>query len=304
MLYSRPDIRTSQCTIGEAIHYDGIALHSGHRVSMSLFPAPANCGIHFLRRDVDIARGLVTATWHDVIATDPYIVLGNQYGITVSMVGHLLAALRGCGVDNVVIEISGGEVPVFDGSCAPLVAMINHAGVVAQSTPRQGIWIDHFISVRYGEHYAFLKPSLVPMITVDFFNADSAHSPQHLSLCLLDSIFEREIAPARNPELQLKGSHGYASQSDQPAAGEPRFADELARSRLLECLGLMALADAPICGHLYLYNPGGFLCYSLLRELFASRDSWHQISYAEIDQLTGGIAEDFYQVMPDARFTG
>jgi UDP-3-O-[3-hydroxymyristoyl] N-acetylglucosamine deacetylase len=298
MLYSRPDIRSVQCTLNEPIHCVGYSQHSRNKVSMSLLPAPANSGVHFLRRDVGIARALITASRHNVVDTHPYTVLANEYGVSIGNVGNLLAALRGCGVDNVLIEVSSGELPSFDGSSAPLVAMINQAGVVAQGAARHGIWIDHFVAVRSGEHYAFIKPGLMPLITVDGVVSAGSHTPQQLSLSLLDHVFEQEIAPARNPEFNIDGDSRFiASQDPQSVNGEtePRFADEFARYKILECLGFLALAEVPICGQLYIYKPCTFLINALISELFATRDSWRQLSYAKINQLTGGIAATSYQ---------
>jgi len=307
MLYSRLDIRTTQCTLKEPIHCTGFGLLSSKEISMSLMPAPANSGVHFLRRDVDITRALIPASWHNVVETYPYTVLANEYGVGIARVEALLAALRGCGIDNLLIEISSSEVPIFDGSSAPLVAMINRAGVTAQGAARHGIWIDHFVGVRSGEHYAFIKPGVMPLITVDGAVPDDSHIPQQLSLSLLDHVFEQEIAPARNPEFSIEGgSHLIASLGPQSAhrETEPRFDDEFARYKILECLGFLALAETPICGQLYFYKPCTFLVNALMHELFTARDTWRQLSYVEIDQLTGEIAQASYQKISDRQPPG
>lgn len=307
MLYSQPEIRTTQGTLKGPIHCVGHGLHSGSKVSMSLLPAPANSGVHFLRRDVDITRAVIPASWHNVFDFHPYTVLINEYGVSISKVEPLLAALRGCGVDNVLIEVSAGEVPILDGSSAPLVAMIKQAGVTGQGAARQGIWIDQFVGVRSGEHYAFIRPAVVPEITVDGVIADGEHKPQLLSLSLLDHVFEDEIAPARNPASDLEKDYRFiASGNPQAEAGnaEPRFTDELARFRIQECLGFLALTETPICGQLYLYKPCTFLIDALLKELHLARDTWRQLSYTEINQLTGEVAQASYQKTPDRRRAG
>ncbi|MDH3762547.1 MAG: UDP-3-O-acyl-N-acetylglucosamine deacetylase [Gammaproteobacteria bacterium] len=307
MLYSRPDIRTNQGTLKQPIHCVGYGLHSREKVSMSLMQAPANSGVHFLRRDIDIKRAIIPASWHNLFDLHPYTVLINEYGVSISKVEPLLAALRGCGVDNVLIEVSAGEVPVLDGSSAPLVAMIQQAGIDAQRAARQGIWIDHFVAVRCGEQYGFIRPGVVPEITVDGVIPDGEHKPQLLSLHLLDHVFEREIAPARNPEADLE--HGYdfieaGNPNTAPVEAEPRFSDEFARYRIQECLGFLALTEAPICGQLYLYKPSRFLVDALLQELYVARDTWRQISYTEIDRLTGEITQTSAQKTPDRRRAG
>jgi UDP-3-O-[3-hydroxymyristoyl] N-acetylglucosamine deacetylase len=286
MLYTRNDIRAIQGTLREEIQCTGHGLRSANEVSLKILPAPANSGISFLRRDVKISRALIPASWKNVFDTHPCTVLGNDYGVSISRVERVLAALRGCGVDNALIEVSGAEVPILDGSSAPIVEMINRAGVIAQGVARHGIWIDHFVAVRSGEHYAFVKPGRLPSITVDGIIAPGSHTPQQASFDLLDHVFEREIAPARRPGFDNSLSARRSSKTGYDI-GQPRFDDELTRNRALECLGFLALSEAPIYGELYFYKPSTFLIDLLISELNAARDTWRRLSYVEIDRLSG-----------------
>jgi UDP-3-O-[3-hydroxymyristoyl] N-acetylglucosamine deacetylase len=266
---------------------------------MTLYPAAPNTGICFLRRDVDPEHMLIRASWKNVVDTRLCTVLGNEHGVTVSTVEHLLAALRSCGIDNLLIEISGDEVPILDGSCAPLVEMINQAGIVSQRLPRFGICIDRPIEVRQGEHYAVLAPCEVPRITVDIEFANSAIGSQYLSVDLTDKSFETEIAPARTfgfaDEVEQLREQGLALGGsvrnavlldDDRVVNEEglRFTDEFARHKILDCLGDLALAGAPIFGQLYAHKPGHRLNNALLREMFAHTDSWSKLTYEEINQ--------------------
>ena len=298
MVYSNPTNSTTQCTINEIISYVGIGLHSGHKVSMTLYPAAPNTGICFLRRDVDPEHMLIRASWKNVVDTRLCTVLGNEHGVTISTVEHLLAALRSCGVDNLLIEMNGDEVPILDGSCAPLVTIIKKAGVVTQRVPRFGIWIERPIEVRQGEHYAILAPSEVPRITVDIEFANAAIGSQCVSVDLIDNVFETEIAPARTfgfaDELEQLHEQGLALGGsvrnavlldDDRVVNEEglRFADEFARHKILDCLGDLALAEAPIFGQLYAHKPGHRLNNALLREMFAHTDAWSRLTYEEIN---------------------
>ncbi len=298
MVYSNPTNSTTQCTINEIISYVGIGLHSGHKVSMTLYPAAPNTGICFLRRDVDPEHMLIRASWKNVVDTRLCTVLGNEHGVTISTVEHLLAALRSCGVDNLLIEMNGDEVPILDGSCAPLVTIIKKAGIVTQRVPRFGIWIERPIEVRQGEHYAILAPSEVPRITVDIEFANAAIGSQCVSVDLIDNVFETEIAPARTfgfaDELEQLREQGLALGGsvrnavlldDDRVVNEEglRFADEFARHKILDCLGDLALAEAPIFGQLYAHKPGHRLNNALLREMFAHTDAWSRLTYEEIN---------------------
>ncbi len=299
MVYSKPAIGTSQCTINESIHYIGVGLHSGHKVSMALHPATPNSGIFFVRKDVQSDHAFIRASWRNVVDTRLCTVLGNEHGVTISTVEHLLAALRGCGVDNLMIEINSDEVPILDGSCAPLVKLIKKAGVVPQRVPRYGIWIERPVEVKQGERYSILTPSAVPRITVDIEFANAAIGSQCLTVDLIDDVFETEIAPARTfgfaneleqlreQGLALGGSMRNAVLVDDDGVVNPeglRFSDEFARHKILDCIGDLALAEAPIFGHLYSHKPGHRLNNALLRELFAHQDAWIRVSFDEINR--------------------
>jgi len=296
MVYSKPANRSFQCTLADSIDYVGVGLHSGKNLSMKLLPAPPNSGICFLRRDVAPEHGLIRASWRNVVDTRQCTVLGNEHGVTLSTVEHLLAALRGSGVDNALIELSAGEVPILDGSCAPLMRMIAAAGLSSQRLPRQAIWIESPIEIRQGERLAVLAPGEWPRISVDIEFEHAAIGTQCYSVELHDQIFASEIAPARTfgfaseldelraQGLALGGSMQNAVLLDDDGvvnAEGLRFADEFARHKILDCLGDLALAELPIFGHLYAYRPGHRLNNALLREMFASPDAWRRIGYDE-----------------------
>jgi UDP-3-O-[3-hydroxymyristoyl] N-acetylglucosamine deacetylase len=132
LLFTHPLNSNTQCTINKIVSYVGIALLSGRRVSVQMHPATPNSGIFFVRTDVPAAHSVIRASWINVVDTRLCTVLGNEHGVTISTVEHLLSAIRSCGIDNMMIEISGDEVPILDGDCAQIVKIINNAGVVSQ----------------------------------------------------------------------------------------------------------------------------------------------------------------------------
>ena len=297
MVYSNPRYSTVQCTLNQVIDYVGIGLHGGRNVAMQLHPAAPNSGINFFRRDVPRAHALVPALWKNVVDTRLCTVLGNEHGVTVSTVEHLLAAIRSCGIDNLLIELSGDEVPILDGSCAPIIDIIKRAGVASQRVPRYGIFIERPIEVRQGERFATLTPSSIPRITVDIDFESRAIGSQYASIDLIDDRFETCIAPARTfgfaEELEQLRSQGLAlggsmrnavlvDQDEIVNAEGLRFDDEFARHKILDCCGDLALADAPIFGHLYSSRPGHRLNQALLREMYNHPQAWRRLSYAEI----------------------
>jgi UDP-3-O-[3-hydroxymyristoyl] N-acetylglucosamine deacetylase len=297
MVYSNPLNSNTQCTINEIMPYVGIGLHSGRRVTMQLHPAAPTSGIFFVRSDVPAAHAVIPASWKNVVDTRLCTVLGNEHGVTISTVEHLLAAIRSCGVDNLMIEISADEVPILDGSCAPIVALIKQAGVVSQRLPRYGIWIEQPIQVRQGERFAILEPSAIPRVTVEIDFDSAAIGQQSVSIDLVDNLFETEIAPARtfgfadelkklrSQGLALGGSMRNAILVDRDNVMNTeglRFDDEFARHKILDCCGDLALAEAPIFGHLRTHMPGHRLNHALLREMFAHPDAWQKLTYEQI----------------------
>ncbi|MDJ0777140.1 MAG: UDP-3-O-acyl-N-acetylglucosamine deacetylase [Gammaproteobacteria bacterium] len=304
MLYTITNAGYSQNTIGQAVHCIGIGLHSGHRVSMTLLPAPPNSGINFVRTDIDPEHALIRASWRNVVDTRMCTVLGNEYGITLGTVEHLMAALRTCGIDNLTIEIDSDEVPILDGSSAPLVTLAKKAGLFAQRLPRYGILIEKPVEVRQGEHYARLQPSPTPSVSVEIDFADSNIGSQRLSVPLLDTVLERDIMPARTfgfahqldglreDGLALGGSLKNAVLLDDDGIVNVeglRYADEFVRHKILDCIGDLALAGLPIFGELVARKPGHRLNHALLRELFAHRNCWSRMSYRDI--VEGSPAE-------------
>jgi UDP-3-O-[3-hydroxymyristoyl] N-acetylglucosamine deacetylase len=297
MIYTGVENPVLQCTIRKPVHYIGIGLHTGQRVSLSLFPAAPGNGIQFRRKDLPPQFGSIKANWLNVVDTRRCTVLGNEHGATVSTVEHLLAAIRTCGIDNLSIELNGEEVPILDGSSAPMLSLLRNAGVIQQGLPRPALRILRPVEISQGECHATLLPSPVPRISVniDFEHPQIGH--QSRSIALAEDLLESEIAPARTfgfaDELEKLHAQGLALGGsmdnavlldDQGVVNEEglRFADEFVRHKILDCIGDLALAGAPIFGHLLANRPGHRINNALLRELYSRRDAWELTSYAEI----------------------
>ena len=297
MVFSNATIGSYLCTIAAPIYHAGTSVYSGAPVSMTLLPAEPDTGIRFLRKDIEAEDAWIKASWRNLVEDGPLTTIGNASGVTVSGVDLVLAALRGCGVDNVVIEINRPEVPLFDGSAAPLAGLINRIGLVPQRLARFGYWIERPLQVRLGESYAILSPASLPRMTVNVEFRHAAIDAQCISLEMVDHVFTREIAPARalglDPAIDLPETGGdrfhrrFQSMITlrnriDPTGLRLRYRDEFARHAMLECFGDLALAGGPIFGHLFVHQPNHRLNHMLLRELFANRQSWSRHSYDEI----------------------
>ena len=152
MKFSRQTTLRSQATV------TGVGVHSGLPVSLTLGPASVDAGFVFVRTGLDGCDREVQASPEAVIATEFATVLGDREGPLVSTAEHVLAALRGMGVDNATIEVDGPEVPIMDGSAAAFVAAIDQAGVVTQSASRRFIQVLKPVQVRIGDSFGELRP--------------------------------------------------------------------------------------------------------------------------------------------------
>ena len=304
-------VSTYQQTLRTSIPYVGTGLHSGCRVGMQIRPAQINSGIRFVRNDVAAGRGIIPGLWHHVVDTDYGTSVGNEYGVSVSTIEHLMAALYGCGIDNAIVALDGPEVPILDGSAEPFVAMVERAGVVHQDAKRWAILVQDTVEVRDEDKFLRIEPSPVQRFTAEIDFPGTIVGNQRLSLVINHSTFKREVARARTfgfvdqvaelhaRQLALGGSTKNAILVDSESVVNDeglRFFDEFVRHKILDMLGDLSLAGVPIIGHVHGYKPGHALNQALLRKLFASEQSWSYVmlediaEFARLRRLSGALA--------------
>jgi UDP-3-O-[3-hydroxymyristoyl] N-acetylglucosamine deacetylase len=275
-----------QQTLKAPIGCVGVGLHSGLRVNMTLRPARAGHGIVFRRTDLGIE---IPARFDHVVDTRLATVLGLDDGTArVGTVEHLMAALAGSLIDNVVVEVDGPELPILDGSAAPYQFLLDCAGSVEQDAPRTVIHINRRVHVSEGDAFAEFRPAspgrthLHMAMSIDFSAA--AIGRQALSLELTPETFRRELARARTftlvQEIDQMRAAGFARGGsldnavvvDQARVLNPaglRMPDEFARHKLLDAVGDLALAGAQISGRFIAHRSGHALNNRLLRALFS-----------------------------------
>ena len=278
-----------QRTIARAVVLTGRGLHSGASVTVRLHPAGAGHGIWFRRTDVAEGDPMVPALWDAVVPAELCTRLLNAEGVEVRTVEHLMAALAGCGVGNVLVEMDGPEVPILDGSSLPFVEAILSAGVREQGAASQVIEVLRPIEVRRGGAVARLEASEVPVIEFHIDFADAAIGRQSRSMNLANGAFVRELCDSRtfcrrndvetmrSRGLALGGTYENAIVVDGPRVLTPgglRRADEPVRHKMLDALGDLALAGAPVMGRYVGIRAGHRLTNDLLRALFARPDAF------------------------------
>jgi UDP-3-O-[3-hydroxymyristoyl] N-acetylglucosamine deacetylase len=287
MKFSRQTTLRSQATV------TGVGVHSGLPVNLTVGPAPIDAGFIFVRTGLDDADREVPATAESVIATEFATVLGDHDGPLVSTAEHVLAALRGMGVDNAVIEVDGPEVPIMDGSAAPFVAAIDQAGIVTQSAARRFIQVLKPVQVAMGDSFAELRPyanGFRAEVEIDF--ANPVIGRQNYSLDLSPESFRREISRARTfgcvNDVARLWSAGFAlgaSFENSVVFDETRllnteglrYSDECARHKVLDVVGDLALAGLPLLGAYRSVRGGHKLNHAVLIALMTDRSAWRVV---------------------------
>jgi UDP-3-O-[3-hydroxymyristoyl] N-acetylglucosamine deacetylase len=275
----------AQRTLRRSVTCAGIGLHSGHKVTLSLKPAPADSGIRFQRTDLagsEIPAHVSHLSGRQQLQTG---LVSDQ--ASVDTVEHLLAALRSLGVDNVTVELNHPEVPIMDGSAAPWVYLIQDAGIKELTAPRRTIRVLKTIQVQDGDKRIALFPAdrFKISYTISFDHPLLRH--QQKTLDLDEQVFMDEIAPARTfgflKEVEMLRQRGLAlggSLENAIVLGETgvlnplRFEDEFVRHKILDVIGDLALVGYPIQGHLVVHRGGHALHTALAAELLRQRDAW------------------------------
>jgi UDP-3-O-[3-hydroxymyristoyl] N-acetylglucosamine deacetylase len=277
----------NQRTLSHPVRCQGVGLHSGAPVNLSLLPAPVNHGIMFVRTDTPRPVSIPALTEY-VVDTSLATTLGKD-GVKVSTVEHLMSALAGMGLDNVRVELDGPEVPIMDGSAAPFAALIAEAGVREQEEPRRLLVIKKTVSVVDGDKEASFSPAPRFRIscTVDFKHP--LITEQSYELEFSDRCFHREISRARtfgflrDVEMLKKmglargGSLDNAIVVDEFSILNPdglRFPDEFVRHKILDAVGDISLFGRPVVGHLKAFKTGHALNQKLVKAVLADPSSY------------------------------
>lgn len=275
-----------QTTIRSSISFSGYGLHTGQKATVTIRPAVAEHGIWFTRTDVALGDRLIPARWDAVLRSPLCTKIENSSGLQVSTVEHIMAALAGCGVHNALVEIDGPEVPILDGSAAPFVRGIMQRGLRTLAAPVRAFEVLKTVSATYGLASATLAPADTLRIDFEIDFDDVAIGHQKKSLVLNNGSFARELCDSRTfcrqidiDEMRAKGLALGGTPGENAVVfdgakvsspGGLRHNDEPVRHKMLDALGDLALAGAPLIGHYTGVRAGHSLTNTLLRTLFAT----------------------------------
>ncbi len=278
-----------QKTFKNSIGCMGVALHSGHKVSMTLKPGEPDSGIIFKRTDIAGKGAIIKASWDNVVETTLCTTLANEEGITIATVEHLMAALSSSEIDNALIEVNGPEVPVMDGSAAPFIFLVECAGTVEQERPRKFIRVLKAISIGDDKKSVSIVPSDSFTVEFDIDFESAAVSHQSYSICLDGENFKNEVSRARTfgflHEVEALRAAGLAKggslENAVVVSGDKiinedglRYDNEFVRHKVLDAVGDLYLAGGPIFGHFHGVCSGHEGTNKLLRALFEDKNAW------------------------------
>lgn len=275
-----------QQTLAQAVSFEGIGLHSGRPVAVTIHPAAANQGLKFVRADLP-GKPQIRAHYTNVVDTTRATTLGEG-GYTLSTVEHLLAALRGSGVDNALIRVHGPELPIMDGSAAPFSRLLAETGLKPLPWPRAYLMVRRPVELRDGDQWMRVFPG-EPRIT---YTIDFNHPlirRQRYTVPLRSETFRAEIAPARTfgflKEVQYLQTNGLALGGSLDNAvvlddsgvlnpGGLRFPEECVRHKILDAVGDLALLGLPLLGRLEVSRGSHDLHYQFIKQLMSQEAAW------------------------------
>jgi UDP-3-O-[3-hydroxymyristoyl] N-acetylglucosamine deacetylase len=268
-------------TIAQTVETTGTALHAGGIVHMRLAPAPPGSGVVFRRSD--LGNREIRAAYDAVTETRLGTVIAGE-GISVGVIEHLMAAVAGAEIDDLLVELDGPEPPILDGDALSYLKLIEEAGIRAQAAPRRALKVLKPVRVEAGQASAVLKPADHLEFDFEIMFDSPAIGRQHFAWRFSPQSFAAEIAPARTfgflneLDLLLKAGLGrgaslantLAIDGDRVANADlMRFPDEFVRHKILDALGDLALVGGPILGRFEGVRSGHALNNTLLRALFA-----------------------------------
>ena len=289
-----------QRTIKESVSAVGVGLHKGEKVQITLRPAPANTGIVFRRVDLEPVVD-IKATPEVVGETTLCTCLVNEQGVKISTVEHLLSAVAGLGIDNLVIDVDSPEIPIMDGSALPFVYLIQSVGIESQNVSKRFIRIKKPIRVEEGDKWAELRPyeGFRINFAIEFEHPVIANTCQTMSMDLSSCSFIKEVSRARTfgfmKDIEFLRSHNLALGGSLENAivlddyrmlnkDDLRYDDEFVKHKILDAIGDLYMGGVSILGELNAFKSGHALNNILLREVFKQVDAWEWVTYEDAQQ--------------------
>ena len=285
-----------QQTINDIVELEGIGLHNGVKVNICLKPAEVNSGIKFKRTDIDNLENIIEATYKNV--SDPVLCtkIKNSNGITVSTIEHLMGALYGEGIDNILVEVNAPEIPIMDGSAFDFVEAIRSAGLKKQDQEKKFIKVLKKFEIKDGQKTISIEP-LEKDLIIDFeivyknplirtrrkefklSNGDLTSIYNSRTFCLYEDIDQiRSLGLAKGGSLD----NAIVVKENRILNEDGlRHRHEFVEHKILDCLGDLMLSGYRIFGHIKTSQGGHQLTNALLREFLLNKSNWKFVGFKD-----------------------
>ena len=284
-----------QKTIKNSFSISGIGLHTGEHSELTFHPSPANTGIVFKRTDLNTpeVEKIIKVDFKNILKSELCTQIQNDYGHKVSTIEHIMSALHGLCIDNVLIDISNSEAPILDGSSIEYVNKIKNIGIRELNENRKIYKVLKTVSYSDGESTIKISPS--DNLSIDytinydhclinnqnfFYNHLSPEDYENIISSARTFGFKKEVDELKSKGLIAGGSLDNAIVLDEQGVLNNeglRFKDEFVRHKILDSIGDLYLAGAPIQGYFLGNKSGHHLNNLLLRSLFADKNNYEYI---------------------------
>ncbi len=295
-----------QRTLKKQISATGVGLHNGEKVTLTLKPAAIDTGIVFKRADLPEAPTIQAQP--DAVRDTRMCSALEHNGARVSTVEHLMSALAGLGVDNVMIEVTASEIPIMDGSAGPFIYLLQQAGVVEQPAPKKFIRIKKLVEVKEADKWVKFEPyhGFKMDFTIDFAHPVFENSGSNVKIDFKDNSYIKEISRARTfgfmHEVEYLRANGLARGGSLDNAivldeyrilnrDGLRYEDEFAKHKVLDAIGDLYMLGHPLLGAFTAYKSGHALNNALLIALLADSDAWEYATFEHIEEAPKGFQE-------------
>ena len=295
-----------QRTLKTQVSATGVGLHNGEKVTLTLKPAAIDTGIVFKRADLP-GTPTIQATPDAVRDTRMCSALEHN-GARVATVEHLMSALAGLGVDNIIVEVTASEIPIMDGSSGPFIFLLQQAGITEQDAPKKFIKIKKLVEVRDSDKWVKFEPyhGFKMDFTIDFAHPVFENSGSNVKIDFADNSYVKEISRARTfgfmHEVEYLRANGLARGGSLDNAivldeyrilntDGLRYEDEFAKHKVLDAIGDLYMLGHPLLGAFTAYKSGHALNNSLLRALLADASAWEFATFEHIEEAPAGFQE-------------
>lgn len=303
-----------QRTLKKKVSATGVGLHNGVKVELTLLPAAIDSGIVFRRTDLP-GMPEIQAT-PDAVSDTRMCSALEKNGARVATVEHLMSALAGLGVDNVIVEVNASEIPIMDGSSGPFIFLLQSAGIVEQAAAKKFMRIIKNIEIVEQDKWAKFEPyhGFKMDFTIDFAHPVFEGSGNNVKIDFADNSYISEISRARTfgfmHEVEYLRANGLARGGSLDNAivldefrvlntDGLRYEDEFAKHKVLDAIGDLYMLGHPLLGAFTAYKSGHGLNNQLIRALLADASAWEFVTFDDINEAPLGFKEQTAYFTPN-----